>query len=612
MRPNGVPARRNRIPALLSLLVLVLAVAIPSAASAGKPGSTTAYRIRDIQGSGHVSPLNGKRVSAIPGIVTAKSTTGFWMQDATPDSDPATSEGIFVYTSSAPSVSAGDSVTVSGTVSEYRPSSTATNLTITELTSVTVSVVSRGNPLPAATVVGTGGRIPPASVIEDDATGDVESSGTFDPAADGIDFWESLEGMRVQVNSAIAVGPTNAYGEIPIVGDGGANGGLLSSRGGLVIRSSDFNPERIIIDDILTATPSVNMGDSFAGPIIGVVDYSFGNFKLLPSTLPGVTAGGLAQETAAAAAAGQLAVATFNVENLDANDPQSKFDALAGLIVRNLQSPDLLSLEEVQDNNGATDNGVVDASQTLSKLISAIQAAGGPTYTYRQINPVNDQDGGEVGGNIRLVFLFRTDRGLSFTDRPGGTSTTATTVVNGQSGPELTYSPGRVDPSNSAFNSSRKPLAGEFAWNGQKLFVVANHFNSKGGDDPLFGRYQPPTRSSETQRHQQAQIVHDFAASILALDPNAKVIVLGDLNDFQFSGTLDILKGTALSNPMETLPENERYTYVYEGNAQALDHVLMSAGLSSTAWQYDIVHVNAEFTVQASDHDPQVIRFPLN
>ena len=83
---------------------------------------------------------------------------------------------------------------------------------------------------------------------------------------------------------------------------------------------------------------------------------------------------------------------------------------------------------------------------------------------------------------------------------------------------ELSFSPGRVDPTNSAFNASRKPLAGEFTFNGQKLFVIGNHFNSKGGDDPLFGRFQPPTLSSETQRNQQAQIVNNFVDSILALN----------------------------------------------------------------------------------------------
>ena len=65
---------------------------------------------------------------------------------------------------------------------------------------------------------------------------------------------------------------------------------------------------------------------------------------------------------------------------------------------------------------------------TLQQLIAAIQAAGGPTYEFQQINPVDDADGGQPGGNIRVGFLFRTDRGLAFVDRPGGTSTTARPV----------------------------------------------------------------------------------------------------------------------------------------------------------------------------------------
>ena len=72
-------------------------------------------------------------------------------------------------------------------------------------------------------MIGNGGRVPPTQVIEDDATGSVETSGVFDPANDGIDLYESLEAMRVQVNSPITVGPTSDFGEIPVVVDGGAN-----------------------------------------------------------------------------------------------------------------------------------------------------------------------------------------------------------------------------------------------------------------------------------------------------------------------------------------------------------------------------------------------------
>ena len=77
--------------------------------------------------------------------------------------------------------------------------------------------------------------------------------------------------------------------------------------------------------------------------------------------------------------------------------------------------------------------------------------------------------------------------------------------------------------------------------------MIVNHFNSKGGDQPLYGRFQPPARVTETQRHQQAQVVNDFVDKLLAADKNALIIVLGDLNDFEFSETLDILEGGVLT-----------------------------------------------------------------
>ena len=193
----------------------------------------------------------------------------------------------------------------------------------------------------------------------------------------------------------------------------------------------------------------------------------------------------------------------------------------------------------------------------------------------------------------------------------GGTATAATGVVAGPDGAELTFSPGRIDPTNPAFNASRKPLVGEFRWRGQTVFAIVNHFNSKGGDDPLFGRFQPPERVTETQRHAQAQIVNDFVDALHAVDSGARVVVLGDLNDFEFSETLSILQGDVLENLLLTLKQPERYTYVFEGNSQVLDQILVSRHLERDLMAYDVVHVNSEFAVQASDHEPQVARFLL-
>jgi predicted extracellular nuclease len=572
--------------------------------------------IHDIQGASHISPLVGKPVET-GGIVTAKAGNGFYLQDPSPDANVATSEGIFVFTGAAPTVAVGDAVEVTGLVSEFRPGgSTQPNLTTTELTSPTLAIESSGNPLPSPQVIGTGGRIAPGMVIEDDATGDVETSGVFDPAFDGIDFYESLEGMRLEISNAVATGPTNPFGEISVLPDNGGGAGVRTTRGGIVIRANDFNPERVILDDVIADTPSVNTGDHFTSDVVGVLDYSFGNFKLLTtSALTGVSSG-LPREATDLPADQEIAVATFNVENLDPSDPPSKFAALADIFVDNLRSPDIVSVEEVQDNNGSVNDGVTDASMTWNMLIAAIQAAGGPLYQYRQIDPVNNADGGEPGGNIRVGFLFRTDREVEFIDRPGGGPTTVTTVIDHPSGPRLSSSPGRVAPNDPAWSTPegvRKPLVGEFRALGKKLFVIANHWKSKGGDQPLFGRFQPPVLVTEPQRTAEALVVKDFVDDILAADPFANVIVLGDLNDFEFSAPLTALEGGGdLHTLIESLPQGERYSYVFDGNAQTLDHIVVSENLfSHFPFEYDSVHVNAEFADQASDHDPQLARFRL-
>jgi predicted extracellular nuclease len=448
-------------------------------------------------------------------------------------------------------------------------------------------------------------------VIDDDATGDVETSGTFDATTDGIDFWESMEGMRIQLTNPGVVGPTNSFGEFFVVPSGASS--TRTKRGGIVITSTDFNPERVMVDDVLSPTPTVNVGDKLSGKVIGPLDYGFGNFELLPTSTPIVNSGNLTAETTTAPSTKQLAVATFNVENLAPSDPQAKFDGLAGALVNNLKAPDLVALEEIQDNTGATDDGVVAADVTMGKLIAAITAAGGPSYAYREIDPVNDADGGAPGGNIRQVFMYRTDRGLAFVDRPGGDSTTADSVLNTGGVPSLRYSPGRIAPADAAWSASRKPLAGEFTFRGHTLFVIANHFISKGGDQPLFGHFQPPAFGSETQRHQQATLVKGFVDDIRAVDSGADIVVLGDLNDFDFTQTTSILTaGGALVDLPATLPLNERYTYVYEGNSEVLDQILISPALAATSYKYDVVHLNSEFAVQLSDHEPQVVRLPMS
>ncbi|WP_264454813.1 S-layer homology domain-containing protein [Paenibacillus polymyxa] len=560
-------------------------------------------RIHDIQGGAHRSPYEGQKVADIEGVVTMVKGSSFYIQemDDQVDQDEKTSEAILVYKPSH-GAQVGDEVRVSGSVKEYTERTYASkpiDLTTTEIVASSVKVIANDRPLPSPILLGEQGRVMPTSVVDNDGMT------VFDPQEDGLDFFESLEGMRVELKDATVIGP---YGyEIPVRIDNGPNTGeVVTEAGGLMLTERSLNPQRILID----AKPSAPLktGDRFAGPITGVVSYSFSNYKLLPERLPGIVSGGLQPtNTRLIRDDRKLTVASFNVENFDPGDGK-RIDQLGQAIAVNLNHPDIIGLLEVQDNNGEKDDGTTDASESFRVLIEAIRAHGGPEYAFTDIAPENNKDGGAPGGNIRVGFLYNSQR-VTLTDKPKGDSVTS--VTYGVQG--LSLNPGRIDPLNASFEDSRKPLAAEFEFQGQQVIVVANHFNSKGGDQAPFGGIQPPVRSSEIQRAKIATIVNGFVKSVLQVNPKANMVVLGDLNDFQFSETLALLRGHELTNLIDNLDEKERYSYIYEGNSQTLDHMLVSPSLSKTS-VLDIVHMNADFSTadgRVSDHDPLVAQIDL-
>jgi hypothetical protein len=206
-----------------------------------------------------------------------------------------------------------------------------------------------------------------------------------------------------------------------------------------------------------------------ARPVDGVLDYSFGNYKLNVLRSPSIVdRGRSARRRGRSAPASWRSRRTTSRTSTRATRRRSSTGWRPASSPAS-PSPDLLALEEVQDNTGATNNGVVAADQTYALLIAAIVRAGGPTYQFRQIDPTDGADGGEPGGNIRVGFLFRTDRGLSFVDRPGGDATTAVGVTRHRlpaGGADRVTRPDRPDATRRSANS-RKPLAGEFPLPGQ-------------------------------------------------------------------------------------------------------------------------------------------------
>ena len=575
------------------------------------PGSTNTpappvelVTIMQIQGAAHTSPLLDQTVTT-SGIVTAVDSNGFYLQDPTGDGDIATSDALFVFTGSTPSVAIGDAAEVSGTVSEFTPGGASSgNLSTTQISgNPSITITSSGNALPAATVLGAAGRQLPTEIIDDDAFA------SFDPTTDGIDFWESIEGMYVVADNPVAIAPTNSFGEVFVAVDGGANVTGLSDRGTLNISPDDFNPEKVQIDWDFGIDPVyVSVGAAF-DDIFGVVSYDFGNYQINPTSQVVTYADGLLTPEVTEIVSGEetLTIASYNVLNLDPEDADGdadvadgRFDAIAAQIVNNLNTPDIIGLQEVQDNNGTlggTGTGVVSADATLQALIDAIVAAGGPTYSFIDNTFIGeDQSGGFPGGNIRTAFLYNADR----VDLVEGSVQT----ISGQGAGE-------------AFEGARLPLVADFTFNGEEVTVVNNHFSSKGGSAPVMGVEQPfdgrqedvTVNGSLDERQAQSAAVAGFVAAQLALDPDANVVVVGDFNEFEFVSPLTGLEAAGLTNLTNTLPEDERYSYSFQGNSQSLDHILISGALQEGA-DFDVVHVNSEFAEtasRASDHDPLVV-----
>lgn len=441
------------VPSLVLTRPTAVAAVVAAALAAGllvgtSSASAAEVRIHDIQGSTRTSPLAGQQVAGVTGVVTGVRTygsKGFWFQDTHPDADPATSEGVFVFTSSTPAVAVGDAVTVSGTVSEYVPGGAASgNQSITEIGKPTVTVDSTGNAVPAATVIDSR-SVPGTFAPEGDpAAGGSINGLTLRPRTYALDHYESLEGMNVRIGTSRVTGATDPYSELWVTVKPGER---PTPRGGTLYNSyTSQNTGRLMIQSLVPTAdqpfPAANVGDSLTGTTEGPLDYNqyAGTYTVAARQLGTVTAGSTTPEVTRPQRKNELAVATYNVENLDPTDPQSKFDKLAAGIVDHLASPDIVAIEEVQDNDGAKKDGVVAADVTVGKFIDAIVAAGGPRYEWRSIDPVDLADGGEPGGNIRQGFLYNPDR-ADFIDRSGGNATTATDVVSKNGKAALTYSP---------------------------------------------------------------------------------------------------------------------------------------------------------------------------
>ena len=582
------------------------------------------------------SPLVGQLVTT-EGVVTVVLGNGFFFQDMGGDGDPTTSDGLFVFTSSTPSVGAGDLVRVTGTVTEFRRSSRPNDLRLTQLT----------NPGRSVTVIGSAAL--PAPVVID------APNESINP--DGILYWERLEGMYITLEEPTVVGSTFArFGEFWVVGAQDAQPGSgFQSSGNLILRdlpgdAVDYNPERIVIDDetrigggddtrIVTAGDEsaqvrVTVGDTFAS-ITGVVDYQFSLYRIQPASDPEATLASrqdkpeLGFSGIRETRANELSIVSFNFENFfDAVDDPNKADSpiltaeeietkaakLTLAIADELKCPDIIVIAEIEEAlvlNGDANGNV--RGTNVQALVPRLAGRGCP-YLAVSRDATDDR-------SIEAAFMYRTDRGI--------TLDSFYLTIEGDDD-----TPAKPDTNNAfnglgEFGDSREPLVGEFRLGNAPFIVIGNHWNSKGGDNALYGNVQPPVRNSEVQRKLQAQYVREYLEDIIfATNPNAAVVVAGDLNDFLFpepgegNDPVTILKRGGqirLTNLIDRLPESDQYTFIFQGNSQVLDHIVVSNSMLRATKQVTTAQINANFdeiyaedtttAASSSDHDPVIAWF---
>ena len=585
----------------------------PAGATTTSPQATAPKEVKNIgevQGESHQSPLAGKEVIINNVVVTKTDKTGFYVQDKVSDNNPRTSDA--VYVASKEKVESGDLLKVQGTVKEgymeeysVRQGQTfkkpAGSLTVTQIINATITKLGKAD-LPKALNIS---EKMPKDVVDNTPT-------KYNPETEALDYWESLEGMLVEVTKPKVTGP-QYKGDIYVL-PGDYKGQKLNNIGGVNLRPGVQNTEvlPVIVGNDFVAKAK----DYFNENISGVVTYRNKTYKIYPNSVPKIQDGGLKREVSKIyPAEDKLTIASYNIENFSANNkghdetPEEKVDKIANSFIKEVHSPDIITLIEVQDNNGGVNDGTVDGVKSGEKLAQRIKSLGGPDYKYTEIAPVDGKDGGKPGANIRVAYLYNPKR-VTLIGKEKGGSEEAARFVNGH----LEKNPARIDPTSVHFEKVRKSLAAEFEFKGERIVVIANHLKSKLGDDAIYGSNQPSVENTKAKRIEEAKILNAFIKEGLRQNPNLKFVLTGDFNDFEFSDSVKTIVGNELVNLMAEHEQGDRYSYFYRGSNQSLDNILISKNIKDKV-VFSPVHINASFMEEhgrASDHDPVVVQIDFS
>ncbi|MEM7049434.1 MAG: hypothetical protein AAF604_07230 [Acidobacteriota bacterium] len=566
-------------------------------AQAPTPGASNVppqiLEIFEIQGNGLASPFATQTVTTVDNVVTALGLDGFFIQtpEARADADVETSNGIFVFTSVAPTVAVGDLVDVTGEVVEF--------FDLTEIRLPVVTVTSSGNPLPATVVLdgATPSPVPPQAVTE----------------------LERFEGMLVEVTGGSVTGPNQSFGSDPLAEVNivaGPNrafrepGITFPGLPGLPV--FDGNPEIFELDPDKLGLPNLAIPAGSTFDAVGVLGFEFGGYEIWPTQLTVNEA--IVPRAVSPRQPGEMTIGALNMFRLfdDIDDPGSEDDGtvlatvdydrrlgkLALYIVDVLDAPDILATSEVEKLGALED-------------LAAVIATNDPTVNYTSFLV----EGNDVGG-IDVGFMVRD-------------SVTVDAII--QMGASETLS---VDGSPL---HDRPPLLleGSYVGSGSPLpiSVLAVHSRSLSGIDDT-GANGNRVRQ---KRLEQAQSIAQMVQDLQTTDPAINLAVVGDFNAYEFTdGYVDVVgqmagdfnpadnerSGPDLVNPnlvkeTFTVPAMDRYSFIFRGSAQAIDHALTSQSLAARVTGMEFGRGNADAAriliddgttaLRSSDHDGLVL-----
>lgn len=562
------------------------------------------FAINAIQGSGAISPFLNQEV-ATTGVVTARKSNGFFLQtpDAIVDTDPNTSEGIFIFTASAPAVVVGDAVAAVGTAGEFF------GLTQLASSNLDVTIISSGSTLPT-----------PVNL----------TPSILNPAG-ALDQLERFEGMRLHAGALASIAPTNEFGEIftvllgvarPLREPGIEISSPLPLGSPCCVPRFDENPERIMVDSdgqigssplIVTSGVALGDGDGPLSDITGPLDFTFGAYKILPDAPPSVTSN-LISVPVPAPNSNEFTVGSFNLLNFFSSNSNfaDRLNKISLAIRAVMRSPDVIGVEEVGD---------IAALTALADKLNSDSGASNPNYQAFLLEGAdtfpNDIDVGFLvkTSRVNVVSVTQQGKGLTFIDPVEGDEDTLFER------PPLILRATIPSPAGPLF----------------PFTVVVNHMQSLiDVDDPIQGLRQ------RLKRRLQAE----FTANLVQSLQSENLVLVGDFNAFQFNdGYVDVIgtiKGqpspenqVVLASPdlvdpnltaiVETLPPDQRYSFIFEGNAQTLDHVLVNGAMLQRLTRFTYARNNADFPEsfggdttrpeRVSDHDMPVAYFnfpPVN